>query len=63
MIFWLTDYTDFHRSLKSCSSLPAGLASPTACAKAIDAYAKASASAHGGASYAKAQQAGVKSVR
>jgi len=45
MILWLTDYTDFHNRSNLCSSLPAGLASPTACAKAIDACAKACASA------------------
>jgi len=39
--------------------LPTGLALPTACAKAIGAYAKAMAPACGGASgYAKATQAG-----
>ena len=44
---------------KSISRKPPGLALPTACAKAIDACAIASASEHGGASgYAKAMQVG-----
>jgi len=36
-----------------CGSLPVGLSPLTACVKAVDACAKASASAHGGASFSE----------